>query len=570
MPAFPSAGNSEVYLMRRYILLFLLLAALPLLVAEDLRLDILWSNDVHGGIDRAQATFMNPEFPPQLGGGASAATLIKMVRTWESANRQSLLLDAGDFFQGRPVGTVSKGKAVIEFMNYIGYDAMTIGNHEFDIMQDELIEALEMANFPILSCNVIDTATGEIPGYAIPYTIVNRLGLRLGILGFTTTDTEKMSFPENIKGLKFLDEKETVQRYVNILRDEEKVDIVIVLGHAGLPYDIEPTYLSRYDEKGTPRYATRTAHWGYDAQEIAREVTGIDLLIGGHIHKGIPKPWIDPVTHTMVIQGYAYGSNLGLITLTIDPITKTVSGYESPALREGSMITLFEDQFIPDAEALEMIEAQVAKAEVGMDEIVGYSTVHLSRTNVDAQSLMGNTIVEAMKYMVDADFSFLNLGGVRAEIKNGPVTYRSIFEVMPFDNMVVSFTCDGEFLRKIIETRVEGSRAGLIVAGVNVVYSKKRPNFDRVTSLKIGGKAWDPKATYKVVTTDFLMQGNAGLNLLMYVPEENITYHQINLRDAIVHYFKHKSPVTMKLDDRWKRDDNSQPTKEMLNAALNQ
>ncbi|MFA7543204.1 MAG: bifunctional UDP-sugar hydrolase/5'-nucleotidase [Candidatus Cloacimonadaceae bacterium] len=556
--------------MRRYILLFLLLAALPLLVAEDLRLDILWSNDVHGGIDRAQATFMNPEFPPQLGGGASAATLIKMVRTWESANRQSLLLDAGDFFQGRPVGTVSKGKAVIEFMNYIGYDAMTIGNHEFDIMQDELIEALEMANFPILSCNVIDTATGEIPGYAIPYTIVNRLGLRLGILGFTTTDTEKMSFPENIKGLKFLDEKETVQRYVNILRDEEKVDIVIVLGHAGLPYDIEPTYLSRYDEKGTPRYATRTAHWGYDAQEIAREVTGIDLLIGGHIHKGIPKPWIDPVTHTMVIQGYAYGSNLGLITLTIDPITKTVSGYESPALREGSMITLFEDQFIPDAEALEMIEAQVAKAEVGMDEIVGYSTVHLSRTNVDAQSLMGNTIVEAMKYMVDADFSFLNLGGVRAEIKNGPVTYRSIFEVMPFDNMVVSFTCDGEFLRKIIETRVEGSRAGLIVAGVNVVYSKKRPNFDRVTSLKIGGKAWDPKATYKVVTTDFLMQGNAGLNLLMYVPEENITYHQINLRDAIVHYFKHKSPVTMKLDDRWKRDDNSQPTKEMLNAALNQ
>lgn len=552
--------------MRRYILLFLLLAALPL-VAEDLRLDIMWSNDVHGGIDRAQATFMNPEFPPQLGGGASAATLIKMVRSWDSPNRQSLLLDAGDFFQGRPVGTVSKGKAVIEFMNYIGYDAMTIGNHEFDIMQDDLIEALEMANFPILSCNVIDSKTGKIPWYAIPYTIVNRLGLRIGILGFTTTDTEKMSFPENIRGLKFLNEKETVQRYVNILREQEKVDMVIVLGHAGLPYDIESTYLSRYDEKGNPRYATRTAHWGYDAQEIAREVEGIDLFIGGHMHKGIPKPWIDPVTHTIVIQGYAYGSNLGLITLTIDPLTKTISGYESPALREGSMITLFEDQFIPDAEALEMIEAQVAKAEEGMDEIVGYSTVHLSRTNVDAQSLMGNTIVEAMKYMVDADFSFLNLGGVRAEIKSGPVTYRNIFEVMPFDNMVVSFTCDGEFLRKIIETRVEGGRAGLIVAGVNVIYSKKRPNFDRVTSLKIGGKPWDPKATYKVVTTDFLMQGNAGLNLLMQVPEENITYHQINLRDAIVHYFKNKSPVTMKLDDRWKRDDSAVPTKEMLKAV---
>ena len=550
--------------MHKYFVLALLLAALSLAFAEDLRLDIMWSNDVHGGIDRAQATFMNPEFPPQLGGGASAATLIKQVRSWETPNRQSLLVDVGDFFQGRPVGTVTQGRAVIEYMNYIGYDAMTVGNHEFDILQDDLEKTLELANFPILTCNVIDKRTGKLPWYAFPYTIVNRMGLRIGLLGFTTTDTEKMSFPENIKNITFLDEKETVSKYVKILREEELVDLVIVIGHAGLPYEVESTYLSRYDAQGNPKYERRTAHWGWDAQEIAREVEGIDLFIGGHIHKGIPKPWIDPYTHTMVIQGYAYGSNLGLLTLTIDPETKTITGYESPALREGSMITLFEDQFIPDPEAMEMIEAQVKEAEKGMDEVVGYAGVHLSRTNVDAQSPMGNTIVESMKYMVDADFSFLNLGGVRAEIKYGPVTYRDIFQVMPFDNMVVSFTCDGEFLRRIIETRVEGSRAGLIVAGVNVVYSKERPNFDRVTSLKIGGQPWDPKKTYKVVTTDFLMQGNAGLNLLMNVPEENITYHQINLRDAIVHYFKENSPVNIKIDDRWKRDDNAKQSPEML------
>lgn len=550
--------------MHKYFVLALLLAALSLAFAEDLRLDIMWSNDVHGGIDRAQATFMNPEFPPQLGGGASAATLIKHVRSWETPTRQSLLVDVGDFFQGRPVGTVTQGRAVIEYMNYIGYDAMTVGNHEFDILQDDLEKTIELANFPILTCNVIDKRTGKLPWYAFPYTIVNRMGLRIGLLGFTTTDTEKMSFPENIKNITFLDEKETVSKYVKILREEELVDLVIVIGHAGLPYEVESTYLSRYDAQGNPKYERRTAHWGWDAQEIAREVEGIDLFIGGHIHKGIPKPWIDPYTHTMVIQGYAYGSNLGLLTLTIDPETKTITGYESPALREGSMITLFEDQFIPDPVAMEMIEAQVKEAEKGMDEVVGYAGVHLSRTNVDAQSPMGNTIVESMKYMVDADFSFLNLGGVRAEIKYGPVTYRDIFQVMPFDNMVVSFTCDGEFLRRIIETRVEGSRAGLIVAGVNVVYSKERPNFDRVTSLKIGGQPWDPKKTYKVVTTDFLMQGNAGLNLLMNVPEENITYHQINLRDAIVHYFKENSPVNIKIDDRWKRDDNAKQSPEML------
>ncbi|MBW6514077.1 MAG: bifunctional metallophosphatase/5'-nucleotidase [Candidatus Syntrophosphaera sp.] len=551
--------------MKKTILLAALCLALTAgLSASDLRLDIMFSNDVHGGIDRAQATFMNPDFPPQLGGGASAATLIKQVRSLGGKDRASLLLDAGDFFQGRPVGSVTKGKAVIDFMNAIGYDAMTVGNHEFDILQVDLQETLKDAEFPILSCNIVDTRTGELLPYVQPYIVLERLGVRIGIIGFTTTDTEKMSFPENIRNVGFLDEKEALSKYVDIVRNQEKVDIVIVLGHAGLPYEIESTYLNRYDAKGNPVAERRYAAWGWDAQEIAREVPGIDLFIGGHMHRGIPKPWIDPYTHTMVIQGYAYGSNLGWITLKIDPETKTISGYESPALREGSMITLFEDQFIPDPELSETIEAQVAIAEEGMDEIIGYSAVHLSRTNVDAQSLMGNTITDAMRAEVNADFAFLNLGGVRADIKSGPVTYRDVFQVMPFDNMVVSFTCTGEFLRRIIETRVEGSRHGLVVSGVNVVYSKKRPNFDRVTSLRIGGEPWDPNKIYTCVTTDFLLQGNAGLTLLTQVPPEDVIQHQINLRDAIVNYFKNNSPVRTKIDDRWDRNDNAKPTPEML------
>jgi 5'-nucleotidase / UDP-sugar diphosphatase len=534
------------------------------LTAKDLRLDIMFSNDVHGGIDRSEATFMNPDFPPQLGGGASAATLIKYVRSLSNEERQSLLLDDGDFFQGRPVGSVTKGRAVIKYMNDIGYDAMTIGNHEYDIPEEELIETLTAADFPILSCNIIDKRTGDLPWYVRPYRIVNRLGVRIGLIGFTTTDTEKMSFPENIKNIDVTDEKEAVAKYVPIVRDVEKADIIIIMAHAGLPYDIKSTYLSRYDTKGNPLESERAAYWGYDAQEIAREVPGIDLILGGHMHRGVAQPWIDPYTHTMVIQGYAYGSNLGWITLKIDAETKTISGFETPALREGAMVTLFEDEFIPDPEISETIEAEVAIAEKGMDEIVGTAGYYLSRTNVDAQSLMGNTITDAMRYEVNADFAFLNLGGVRADIKSGPVTYRDIFGVMPFDNMVVSFKCTGEFLRKIIETRVEGSRHGLVVSGCNVVYSKKRPNYDRVTSLKIGGKPWDPKRIYTCTTTDFLMQGNAGLTLLTQVPEEDIVYHQINLRDAIVHYFQQHSPIKTKIDERWKRDDNAKPTAEML------
>lgn len=553
-------------------LLLILLLSLTafLLQADNLRLDIIFSNDVHGGIDRTAATFMNPEFPPMLGGGGVAATVINHARSLADGKiRDNLLLDSGDFFQGHPIGTVTKGKAIIEYMNDVKYDAMTIGNHEYDAGEEDLIAALALANFPILSANIVNRETGEIPFYLEPYIIVEKMGLKIAIIGFTTSDTEKMSFPDNIKNVRFLDEKETLNKYIKIVREEDEVDLVIVLGHAGLPYEPEAAYRSRYDDSGQPLAEERYTSWGWDAQEIAREVEGIDLFVGGHMHRGFAHPWIDPVTHTMVIQGYAYGTNLGWLTILIDPETKTVSGYETPAIREGLLITLFEDEFLPDTEISEKIAIQQAIAEEGMDEVVGTAGVHLSRVNVDAQSLMGNTICDAMREEVGADFSFLNLGGVRADIKSGPVTYRNIFDVMPFDNQIVSFTCTGEFLKRIIETRVEGSRHGLVVSGVNVVYSKKRKNFDRVTSLKIGGEPWDPNKIYTCATTDFLLQGNAGLTLLTSVPEENVTNHMINLRDGIVSYFRRNSPVRTRIDDRWKRDDNAQPTAEMLRASGN-
>jgi len=544
--------------MKKQILFFAvaLILFLPL-AAKELKLDLLFTNDVHGGIDRSQATFINPNFPPQLGGGGSAATMIKHVRSLANQKRSSLLLDAGDFFQGRPVGTVTNGVAVIEYMNAVGYDAMTLGNHEYDVNEETLVATLEQANFPILGSNVIDRRTDEVVWYARPYIILERLGLKIGILGVTTTDTEKMSFPENIKTVRFLNEKETTQKYVKILREQEKVDIVILLAHAGLPYEPTTGFLNRYDAKGNPKNEKRLGNWGYDTQELAREVSGIDIIVGGHMHKGFAEPWIDPVNHTMVVQGYAYGSGVGWITLNIDPQTKSITGYDKAAVREGVLVTLFEDQFIPDPEIAPMIAKHVEIAEAGMDEIVGNAGVYLSRVNVDAQSLMGNTVVDAMRFRTGADFSFINLGGIRSDIKQGPVTYRSIFDVMPFDNLVISFTCNGEFLKRIIETRVADSRAGLIVSGVKVIYSKKRPNYDRVSELLIDGKPWDPQKMYTVTTTDFLMQGNAGLTLLTQVPEEDITYHQINLRDAIVHYFKQNSPIRTKIDDRWRRDDNS-------------
>ncbi len=533
------------------VLLIVFILLFSQLFCETLKLDIMFTNDVHGGIDRYDATFMNPDFPPVLGGGASAATYIKEVRALsDGKTRENLLVDAGDFFQGHPVGTVSKGKSVIDYMNEIGYELMVIGNHEYDIGEEELVKTLKFAKFPILSCNIIDRRTNELVDYAIPYIILEKMGLRIGIVGVTTTDTELMSFPEHIKNVDFTNAKEALGKYIPIVR-EQGVDLLIVVGHMGLPYYPEPVYKTRYVEG---KAYTKERYWGYDSQELAHEVEGIDLLIGGHMHKGFYEPWEDPVTHTLAVQGYAYGSNVGHITLLIDKDTKTLAGWESPAY-DNILITLFEDEYIPDPAISDTILAMTREAEKGMDEVIGESAIHLSRDGNGPQNLIGNLVVESMKAEMNADFAFMNLGGIRADLPLGPITYRDVFNVLPFDSQIVVFECDGNFLKWIIEKRVEGSRHGLRTAGIKVTVDRDRPDFDRVVDLWIGDEYWDPNKIYRVATSDFLMQGNAGLTKLTNIPEEDITRHETIIRDVIVNYIKKNSPVSTKIDNRWTRDD---------------
>lgn len=542
--------------MKKITLLCLLLSLFVFAFANELILDILFTNDIHGGIDKAEATFMNPAFPPRLGGGASAATYIKSVREKSHTNkRDNLLIDTGDFFQGRPIGTLTEGDAIIEYMNMVNYDLLVLGNHEYDIGEEKLKKLLEKANFPILAANVFRRGTTEIVEYAEPYIIFEKMGVKIGIIGITTTDTEKMSFADHIRYVEFANEKEVLQHYVNILRDEEKVDIVIAAVHAGIPYDPLPAFRQRYEN---PNRRKGERAWGYDAQELAHEVEGIDLMFAGHIHKGFDRPWVDPVNHTLVFQGYAYGSGILHLILKIDPETKTISGFDTPA-EDKLLLTLFEDQFIPDPEVDKMITEIQAEVEKGMDDIIGVAGVFLSRASVDNQNAMGNFVCEAMKASVDADFAFINLGGVRAEIPMGNVTYRHVFNAMPFDNLVVTLLVDGRMLKRIIETRIAGSRQGLLLAGGKVRFNRTRSDFDRITLLEIGGEPWDPDKIYKVATTDFLVQGNAGLTLLTTIPESQIVRHEINLRDAMVNYFRRNSPVRYYIDDRWNRDDNSLP-----------
>jgi 5'-nucleotidase/UDP-sugar diphosphatase len=520
---------------------------------DSFELNVFFTNDIHGGIVPVSAEFLNPEFPPMLGGGASAAAIIKQAKEKINARGDALLLiDSGDIFQGTLVGTLSKGKAMIEYMNLIGYHACVPGNHDFDLGAENLAELIKISNFPWVNCNIVVKETGQIWAPLKEYVVLEMNGVRIGITGTTTVSTEKMSFPDNIRGLQFLSEIPALQSTVDHLRFNEKVDLVVALVHTGLPYEVQ----EGYRELQQTSYEAVISRGYVNAMEIARFVKGIDILLGGHLHRGYQEPWVDPLNHTICIQNYGNGGNLGWLKVKIDDKTRAILDYDYPADRS-SLLLLQEDEFWPDSVIAAYVRSQQDIYEQGFQDVIGTTQTALTRTGV-SESPMYNLVTDAMRQRVKADFVFNNFGGIRADIKAGPITQEDVFKVLPFGNQVVVFQANGSFLKQIMESKIEGKQRGLAISGGQITYNSQRPDGDKITRFLIEGKPLEAKRIYRIATTDYLMEGNSGLMMLKNVPPEQVAYTGILLREAVIEYIKENSPLKLGPDGRWNKNDGSE------------
>lgn len=531
----------------------LLLSLLPLAAAEKYspeiyqKVVILFTNDVHGGIDRQEARFMNPDFPPRLGGGATIAKYAKEVRAEAEKNHWGfVMIDEGDFYQGTPVGTFTKGEAVIAFMNQVGYDAMTAGNHDFDLGRDVLEARAAQANFPILGANIVNTGTGEVVEFLKPYTIKEIGGIKIGILGISTSATPGMSFPDHVAGLTFLPDIKATKEWVPKVKTAG-ADIVILSTHSWTPYDRKLGYQALLEEINTTGIDENKI--GPDALEIAAAVPGIDVMFTGHVHKGFNEPYEDPVHHTLIFQNYANGGNLGHVNVYIHRATKTLAGYDFE-VDNSAIFTLFEDEFWLDEATDSLISAYVAKAEEGFDEVIATLTRPLRRSG-DSQSLLGNMIVDAMNYSAQSDIAMSNFGGVRNDLEAGPVTIEDIFRVLPFGNKMAVVQVSGQFIKELIEDRVTGNSRGMLISGAVVVVDKRKPNRDRVTIQSIQGKPFDPQKSYKLAVSDYLAEGNSGFGRLTEVDASHMIYSGIMVRQALIDYMNAGQTEKTKIDNRW-------------------
>jgi 5'-nucleotidase / UDP-sugar diphosphatase len=523
----------------------LLMGAACALAGNTWSLVVCNTNDVHGGVDSSEATFMNAEFPPQLGGGASAARLIHQLRAYAKQKSAGfLLIDTGDIFQGTLVGTKSKGEAVMRYMNEVGYDLWVFGNHEYDLGRQTAEALLTQADFPTVSANVYDTSGGVWKHEARPYLIKDFGPIKVGIVGITTSGTVREAFTENIKNLYFAPEVTTLAAYRDTVR-ALGADIVIAACHLGLPYNRWEAWdeLEKHQREGWKSDNARNAF------ELARRVPGIDILFAGDIHVGYQEPWVDPVTHTPCFQGYGRGTNLLCVEFEFDLATKKLVGWK-PFASEGMLITLLSDRFPRDRKVAETIDTVKQRVEAGYDEKIGEAIIPVTRSG-ETESLLGNLICDAMRWKLKGDLSLTNKGGVRTDLPMGTITPRDVFNVLPFDNTLCTVPVTGRFLKDLFEDKVAYGGSGLYVSGLRVHIDKSKPQGQRVIELDVGERPVVLDSTYRLITTDYLLEGNSGMTKLATLRNQAAIETGVYMRDAVQEYIKDRSPLNPKLDGRW-------------------
>ncbi len=361
---------------------------------------ILHTNDFHGHIAPADES-------------AGAARIAEFFNTQRAQHKNVLVLDAGDAISGTPVSTLFSGLPIFEVMNLMGYDLGLVGNHEFDHGWRQIEKFRASVDYPLLA------ATARGPDGALlgdmPYSIVERGGMRIGVIGVLTETTPSMITPLGNEGTTFASVESTLRSLVAKLRPQ--VDVLVVLSHTGHERE----------------------------QALAAAVPGIDVIVGGHSHTRVEQPLL--IGKTIVAQAHEYGKAVGVLKLEVVPggPVKLVQGY------------------LVDAEAMQASDPRIASIvadwEKKVAEQVDFEIAQSSRLIQGAE--LRNWMERILRERTGADLAYYNAGGVRDAIRPGPVTARTIWNIEPFGNSVVTLHLTGAQVQSLLADNHEDSAIAL-------------------------------------------------------------------------------------------------------------
>ena len=536
-------------ILTRILFLAVLLVSADLFAAEK-ELTILHTNDLHSHV---LGFSPNIDYRPDRtgadatrGGWARIATVLK--REKEKRNHPVLLLDAGDFLMGSLFHMLAREEAMeLRLMKEMGYDALTLGNHEFDLKPKGLARILQTAKAkggmsPIVFSNAVfskeserDDPLEEIfkQGMVKPYMILERSGMKIGVFGILGKDAaEKAPFASPMK---FRDPVDTSREMVRLLREQEKVDMVLCLSHSGL----------------------REAKSKSEDELLAQEVQGIDIIVGGHSHTRLEKPLV--VNSTLILQASAYGKCVGVLDLA----------WEKGALKQKGYRLIDIDSSIPGDAGLqkkidsfmETIDRDVLQpADLRSGKIIAHTAFDLKIA--EEESNLGNLVADSLRWYVNQrDFdprdprtkvmvAMESNGLIRDDIlrgKTGALAVTDIFAAIPLgigvdDTMgypLIACCFYASEIKKALEVLTsvyprKGSSYFLQVSGVKFAYNPRRMIFDRVTDIQMGSEeegyvpldySASNKTLYRVTTniynaTFLKIIGNYTYQILNIIPKD--------------------------------------------------
>ena len=511
--------------------LFTATAALALLASAasaEYKITILHTNDFHDRFEPINRfdSGCNSEDNDE---GKCFGGMARMVTAIEAAKSRSdnwLLVDAGDQFQGTLFYQYYKGQTAAEFMNDMAYDAMAVGNHEFDDGPEALLEFVQLAQFPVLMANADLSAEPALAEMIAKSIVLEKDGERIGIIGATPVNNDELASPG--PNIVFSNPAPAVQAEVDKLTAKD-VNKIILLSHSG--------------------YGTDLA--------IAAQTTGIDVIVGGHSNTLLSNtsdradgPYPDMVNGVAIVQAYAYGKYLGELNVTFDDDGNVTSAAGEPVLLDASVA---EDASVKArvselSQPLEEIRNKVV-AEAA-DAIGGDRAMCRSQ-----ECSMGSLIADAMLARVKdqgIDIAIQNGGGIRASIDAGPITMGEVLTVLPFQNTLSTFEVTGDVILAALENGVsqieDGAGRFPQVAGMSFTFDVTKPAGERISDVVIGGAALDEAKSYGVVSNNYVRNGGDGYK--MFVDAKNAYDFGPDLADVTAEFLAAQGPFTPYTDGR--------------------
>ena len=523
---------------------------------------ILAINDFHGQLLGGGRIEGRP-----VGGAAVLASYLKKAQSTPSVSNvaeNTVIVHAGDhvgasapessFFQDEPSITflnllANQHCSYVDRMNPQCNLVGTLGNHEFDEGQGEMLRLIKGgthrsgpffenpyrgARFPYVSANVVDKTNGQT--ILAPFVIKEVDGVRLAFIGAVLKETPTIVTSTGVEGLAFLDESESINRYVGQLRQTEGIHTFIVLIHQG---GRQTSYAGP-----TQPGAIMTG------QEITRiiERLDVDVVVSGHSHA-----FTNALVKNrngkdiLVTQALSYGTAYADIRLMIDRATGEV--FE----KSGAIVSTYADEgpgLIPDPTVKQLVTFAQQKVAPFVTRIIGQAAADITRAENEAgESALGNLIADAQRATLKTDFAFINPGGIRTDVSAGPVTYRDLFTVQPFGNSLVRLTLTGSQIYELLNQQWSNQPQRILkVSGLTYTWDSSRPVGDRVVEVRQNGSPIDRTAIYSVTTNDFLAAG--GDNFSVFLKGQNQRGGPIDLKVLISYLEGFSRPFAASIEGR--------------------